>query len=148
MKRFVVLSCFLMVMGCAHTARHKSDYVNIVRTAVEDINLSDGIDEKEAVTWGQYLMIRQGVHEGLSSLDPLKVEKKTFWVKDDQVLDVAPINLTTGQIYDQAGFEKKESWTVYFLKQVEISKHPRYRPFYVEFDAQTGELFYLGFKNN
>ena len=138
MTRCVVLFFCLIVMGCA--AHPKTDYVNIVRTAVEDINISDGIDETEAVKWGQYLMIRQGVHEGLVSLDPLKVEKKTFWVKDDQILDAAPS--------DQTGFEKEESWVVYFLKKGEFSGHLWFRPFYVEFDAQTGELMYLGFKTN
>ena len=140
MKKIVFLSTLLMVVGCTTTIHPKTDYLRYVRAATQDIDYSNGLDEREVVIWAQYLLIREGVHESVSSMEPVKIEKKTYWVKDDEAfsLEVAPTDL--------AGFEKKETWVVYFPKKRWFSGRVRFYPLYVEFDAQNGELMHLGLK--
>ena len=131
MKKFVFIFLFFLATGCAIHA--KPNYIEVVKRAGEEVNPLDGFDKSEVSIWAQYLTIREGIHEELASLEPIKAKKRIFWIKDGQVFDfdVPPSR--------SAGFKKYQIWRVYFAQKRDL-RHLAY----VEFDAQTGELVNIG----
>ena len=131
MIKFILIFLLLSMAGC--TVHEKANYLDFVKRVSQEVEPLDGFDKREAVLWAQYLTIREGIHEELSSLEPVKVQKKIFWIKDGQVFyfDVAPSR--------SAGFKKYETWRVYFSQERDLT-----HPVYIEFDARTGELMNIG----
>lgn len=130
--------CFLLCVtltSCAPFRYASFSHQDILISAAH-INISDGIDQDEAILLALRLILQKGLADRLYSLEPFKIDKKMIWNKDgEEVLLEEPVS-----VYFQ--FPVRTVWTVYFRDKKGSWFWGLYPviPFIVEIDKDTGEI--------
>jgi len=135
--KIVLLFCLMVIIGCAS----QPSYQRIILRSTQ-VDYADGVDEYEAIILAQKHLIDKSLVDRLHSIEPFEVKRRTFMIKDGNEEDfiIAPENPTI--------FEVHETWLVLFRDRENSLLFGLYPviPFYVELDADVGDIIRWGLK--
>lgn len=106
-KVFSILISVLLLSSCAYpkVSHH------LIRESAKTVNVSDGVQEYEAILLAQMHIINKGIGDRLYTLKPFKTKKIYYWMNHGKRIDFVtpPANSFDHPVY--------QDWEIYFRER-------------------------------
>ena len=133
----VLIVLALSVCGCTSTLNYQQ-----IRDRAGLVDKKDGVNHEEAILIAQDFLLRKGLYDQLVSIKPYRIWKEIVWVRHGEEV------LLVEEPAADFEFDVKRTWYIYWKdKRNSVLDLFPVVPFYMEINANTGEILEWGIKD-
>ena len=144
MKSSPIVILLYLIFGFSGCATFEDVSYRSVKNKMDLLDLSNGVNDQEAIVLAQHFIISKGMGDRLYTLKPISAEKKNVWQSLEGRVEfyIPPGDDFQGEV--------QQYWMVLFRDKEgsQFFGHYPVIPFYVKVDAKSGEIIRWGLKTD